>query len=293
MEFFTATLERQELLGPHTFILHLLGCEALAGCVPGQFVMMRGEWGRDPLLPRAFSVQQVHDGGRAEILVKTIGRGTALLEAAKPGAKFELLGPLGTTFPEPRADRVDWLVAGGVGLAPLLMYAEWAAARGLASNVRMFYGGRAAHDLVLLDRMRALGIGLDLATEDGSAGTKGYVTNALVAALDGAPQPPTLMACGPDPMLIAVAKIGRARSLTTWLSLEGPMACGIGVCLGCAVPCATKAFRYICKDGPVMSLDELRGPYAAGMSEGASHEARSEVQPSDLPSATKRSPVQT
>jgi dihydroorotate dehydrogenase electron transfer subunit len=265
MEHFTATLARNEELGPHTFILHLEGCEPLAACKPGQFVMLRGEWGRDPLLPRAFSVQAA-SAGRAEILIKTVGRGTALLETAKPGARFTLLGPLGTSFPAPSETRTDWLVAGGVGLAPLLFHAEAAAAAGLASRVRLFYGGRSARDLVLVDRIAASGIGLDLATEDGSRGSKGYVTGALVSALDahaaaGRPAP-TIMACGPDPMLVAVAKIARARSLPTYLSLEGEMACGIGVCLGCAVPCAGKPYRYTCKDGPVMSLDELRGPYA-------------------------------
>jgi dihydroorotate dehydrogenase electron transfer subunit len=265
MEVFTATLERNEVLAPHTFVLRLRGCEPLAGCRPGQFVMLRGEWGRDPLLPRAFSVQSVR-GGVAEILVKAIGRGTRLLETAKPGATFQLLGPLGTAFPPPSETRTDWLIAGGVGLAPLLFHAEHAAARGLASRIRMFYGGRRAADLVLLERMGALGIAIDLATEDGSRGAKGYVTGALVDALDaaaaaGAP-PPTLLACGPDPMLVAVARLARPRKLETYLSLEGEMACGIGVCLGCAVPCATKPYRYTCKDGPVMSLDELRGPYA-------------------------------
>jgi dihydroorotate dehydrogenase electron transfer subunit len=288
MQHFTATLIDSEALAPHTFILHLGGCEPLAACDPGQFVMMRGEWGRDPLLPRAFSVQALREGGRAEILVKTIGRGTALLEAARPGARFELLGPLGTRFPAPAPDRIDWLVAGGVGLAPLLFHAERAARAGLAGRVRMFYGGRSARDLVLLERMRALGIGLDLATEDGSAGTRGFVTAALAAALGRAEHAPTILACGPDPMLIALATIARASGVKAWLSLEGPMACGIGVCLGCAVACATKPWRYICKDGPVMSLDELRGPYAAGPSAGASGEARSEAQPSDLPTATTR-----
>jgi dihydroorotate dehydrogenase electron transfer subunit len=263
MKHFTATLAGNQVLGPHTFILHLTGCEPLARCLPGQFVMLRGEWGRDPLLPRAFSIQAVKPGGRAEILVKTAGRGTALLESAKPGATFDVLGPLGTSFPAPAADRPDWLIAGGVGLAPLLFHAERAAQAGIAGKMRMFYGGRSAKDLVLLDRLAATGIALHLATEDGSRGAKGYVTTALTNALDaGSGAHPTIMACGPDPMLVAVAKIARARGVTTFLSLEGEMACGIGVCLGCAVPCATKPYRYTCKEGPVMNLDELRGPYA-------------------------------
>src|SRR5262245_18958377 len=130
MATFTATLLENERLAPKTFVLHLSGCEPLRFCQPGQSVMMRGEWGRDPLLPRAFSVMAVDDDGIAEILVKTVGRGTALLETALPGAHFEVLGPLGNPLPAPSPDRADWLVACGVGLAPLLFQLEVAARKG-------------------------------------------------------------------------------------------------------------------------------------------------------------------
>lgn len=273
MRSFITTLISSDALGERTFILHLEGCHSLAHSLPGQFVMLRGEWGRDPLLPRAFSILSAdHEGesGRAQILVKAVGRGTALLEAARPGSRFTVLGPLGSSFPAPSPERWDWLVAGGVGIAPLLFHAERAVRAGLASHIRVFYGGRNARDLVLLDRMADAGIAVDLATEDGSRGIPGFVTKALARGLDGplargldgVDSAPTLMACGPDPMLVAVARIAHARSLRAYLSLETQMACGIGACLGCAVPCATKPYRYTCKDGPVMDLEELRGQYA-------------------------------
>lgn len=261
MVSFVATLDRTEALAPRTFVLHLSGAGALAGVRPGQFAMIRGEWGRDPLLPRAFSVMATGPGGTAEILVKATGRGTTLLEGARPGARLSILGPLGTAFPV--ADGTEtWLCAGGVGLAPLLAWAEAAAAAGHAGTTRLFYGGRSAVDLVLRERLAACGVEVLAATEDGSLGLKGYVTGAVQAALDAGRRPARLYACGPEPMMVAVARLGRAQALPTWLSLEGEMACGIGICLGCAVPCATKPFRYTCSDGPVMSLDELRGPYA-------------------------------
>jgi dihydroorotate dehydrogenase electron transfer subunit len=281
VRYFAATLAENQVVGPHTFVLHLDGCAPLVDMLPGQFVMLRGEWGRDPLLPRAFSVQGVRPDGICEILVKTHGRGTALLEAARPGQRFQVLGPLGTGFLAPSATRTDWLIAGGVGLAPLLFQAEAAARAGHAARVRMIYGGRTAADLVLLDRIRATGVRLELATDDGSHGFHGRVTGLvekLLATGGGAPSgsagggggaeggapvaKPTLMACGPDPMLVALAKLARERALKTYLSLEGEMGCGIGVCLGCAVPCATKAYRYTCREGPVMDLDELRGVYS-------------------------------
>lgn len=263
----TATLVENRVVGPHTFVLVLSGCEALAECLPGQFAMLSSpDWGTDPLLPRAFSILATHAGGRADVLVKTSGKASALLERTLAGATFHLLGPLGQAFPEPSAERTDWLVAGGVGLAPLLMHSERAHRLGLAANVTMFYGGRSAADLVLLNDIAATGCELVLATEDGSRGHKGYVTGAVSEALDArgdADHKPTLLACGPEPMLEATAQLAHRRGLAGYLSLEGEMACGVGACLVCAVPCHSKPYRYTCVEGPVFSLDDLAGPYAA------------------------------
>ena len=265
MRSFVATLEENRVLAPHTFVLRLSGCEDLMDTRPGQFIMLRGQWGTDPLLPRAFSLLTVLDGGKVDVLVKGTGKAASLLEHALPGAKFHVLGPLGSTFPEPAADRVDWYIAGGVGLAPLMMQAELAARQGLAHRATRFYGGRADQDLVLLDDIAATGVEMVLATEDGSKGRQGYVTAAVDAALDARSESgdplPTLMACGPEPMLEAVARLAHRRGVPAYLSLEGEMACGIGACLACAVPCRSKPYRYTCKDGPVIALDELAGPY--------------------------------
>src|SRR3954470_1531944 len=116
---FIAPLRDNRPLGGTAFVLTFDGCEALSKAEPGQFVMLRGEWGRDPLLPRAFSILRLTEGG-CEILVKAIGRGTRLLQLALEGAPMTVLGPLGQPFPPPQPGRVDLLVAGGVGLAPLL-----------------------------------------------------------------------------------------------------------------------------------------------------------------------------
>lgn len=264
MQRFRAVLQDNLVLAPHTFVLRLTGCEALQGSLPGQFVMMAGEdWGTDPLLPRAFSLLAVRAGGVCDILVKTQGKASALLERARPGAGFFLLGPLGKTFPTPSAERTDWLIAGGVGLAPLFMQCERARDLGLAHRSTMFYGGRTAADLVMLDDIRATGAELMLASEDGGRGHRGYVTDAVERALDASPVlRPTLMACGPDPMLHAVARLAHRRGLPAFLSLEGEMACGVGACLACAVACKNKPWRYTCVDGPVFDLAELAGPFA-------------------------------
>jgi dihydroorotate dehydrogenase electron transfer subunit len=259
MRYFQARISENRVLGGGYFVLRLANCSSLSAAKPGQFVMIRGAWGRDPLLPRAFSLMSVDaSGGTADVLAKTVGRGTALLERALPGAEVDVLGPLGTNFPEPRADTVDLLVAGGVGLPPLYMQGELAAARSLASRSELLYGGRGANDLVLLHEMETMGLALHLTTEDGTVGTQGLVTRALEARLDkhrGARV--RVMGCGPNAMLWAVARLARDRDVPCFISLEEQMACGIGVCLGCAIPARSRPYRYVCSNGPVFDAADV------------------------------------
>ncbi|MFH0901646.1 MAG: FAD-binding oxidoreductase, partial [Pseudomonadota bacterium] len=99
MLYFTATVVANEDVGPNAFVLRLAGCEALVGSKPGQFVMLRGPWGTDPLLARAFSILAVLSDGGAEFLIKAVGKGTALLRQTRPGTALRVLGPLGNSFP--------------------------------------------------------------------------------------------------------------------------------------------------------------------------------------------------
>jgi dihydroorotate dehydrogenase electron transfer subunit len=260
MRYFDAVLSENCSLGGGYFVLRMAGCDSLADAKPGQFVMIRGDWERDPLLPRAFSLMGVAAGGRADVLAKTVGRGTALLERALPGARLSVLGPLGTAFPEPSADHIDLLVAGGVGLPPLHMQAAWAAAHSLAARSEVLYGGRGAPDIVLLDEMRAMGVEVFVTTEDGSVGQKGLVTVALEARLEAharAGRAVRVMGCGPNAMLWAVARLAKAREVPCFISLEEQMACGIGVCLGCAIPARSRPFRYVCSNGPVFDAADV------------------------------------
>jgi dihydroorotate dehydrogenase electron transfer subunit len=258
MRYFQAKISENRVLGGGYFVLRLAGCASLAGAKPGQFVMIRGAWGRDPLLPRAFSLMAVGPGGTADILAKTIGRGTALLERALPGAEVDVLGPLGSSFPTPRADTTDLLVAGGVGLPPLYMQAALAAELRHVDRSEMIYGGRGAKDLVLLTEMQAMGLALHLTTEDGAVGTKGLVTRALEARLDRHKGTSVrVMGCGPNAMLWAIARLARDRGVPCFISLEEQMACGIGVCLGCAIPARSRPYRYVCSNGPVFDAADV------------------------------------
>jgi dihydroorotate dehydrogenase electron transfer subunit len=256
MHFFEAIIRAREDLDPGYFVLRLARCEALADAQPGQFVMVRGDWGRDPLLPRALSLLDV-DGGEAAVLVKQVGRGTGLLARVAPGARLKVLGPLGTAFPAPDRARYDLCVAGGCGVPPLWLHARRAASQGLGDRVEFFLGGRSASDLPYAAEVERLGVRLHLTTLDGSRGLRGFVTDALERRLSEVPPAATLLACGPNPMLEAVARIAKARGLACHVSLEAQMACGLGACLGCAVPARSRPYLYVCQDGPVFDAREV------------------------------------
>jgi len=218
--------------------------------------MLRGPWDRDPLLPRAYSVLAV-EGDRAEFLIRRVGRGSERLASAAPGEQIVVLGPLGSGFPEPGSDPVtDLLVAGGCGVAPLYMTARQALAAGRGDRTRVLFGGRESCELVLLDRLQGLGLPLLTATEDGSAGEAGLVTDLLAREL-AVPGAKRVLACGPEGMLRAVRELARRHSAACYLSLEAPMACGVGVCLGCAVRAKRVPYLYVCQQGPVFDAEEI------------------------------------
>jgi len=269
MRYFDARIIENRALGNGYFVIRLGGCDSLAASRPGQFMMLRGDWGRDPLLPRPMSLLSVAPEGRADLLGRVAGRGTKLLETALPGARLSVLGPLGNGFPDPAPDLIDLLVAGGVGMPPLFMQAEHAARRGLVDRCEMIYGGRTSRDLVLLGEMRALGLTTHLATEDGSVGRRGRVTAALEARIEhhrnlNPGQKLRIMACGPREMLWAVARLAESYAMECHLSVEEQMACGIGVCLGCAIAARSRPYRYACSEGPVFLASDLVIPPAPG-----------------------------
>lgn len=262
-------------LAPDLVELTTDGGDRLAGASPGQFVMLRGEWGRDPLLPRAYSILD-REGGIARYLVKRVGRGSRLLAGCRVGESLRVLGPLGRPFPPPaKAAGRELLVAGGVGLAPLLWYARLRAGEGRGDALEFCYGARTAGELVLLDEMVAHGVTPWLATEDGTAPAgfstrRGLVTELAAARLASASGSVVrVLACGPHAMMKAVVETARHAApapVECWVSLEGEMACGVGLCLGCAVPAAdggrsgegrSRRYHICCSDGPVFNAEEI------------------------------------
>jgi len=232
------------------------------GFDPGQFVMLspgpRTSARRsDPLLPRPMAVYRERrgDGGaQLEILFKRHGRGTALLAESLPGQRIELVGPLGRPFRAPAPGERPVLVAGGTGIASVYELAARLAGSGAAPEVLL--GARFAADLMGEADFAALGLALRIATEDGSRGTRGLVTELLEASLatDAAAR---VYACGPTPMMRRAAEIAAARGCPCVVSLENPMACGFGVCLGCAAPLRAGGFALVCRDGPAFDASAI------------------------------------
>lgn len=262
---FSARVAQNRSLSGGYFVLEL-DADAptnIGASKPGQFVMLRGEWGRELLNPRAFSVLHAESDTRFSVMLKVFGRGTARMRAMAPGDPMTVTGPLGTGFEPPSPDvGTQLLVAGGVGLPPLHLQARTVAAAGTPERVELFYGARTAEELVLLEDFEAWGVRTTLTTEDGTKGTRGFVTGPLAARIERAKERGEriqILACGPTPMLRAVRTLGLEQGVPTDLCLEEQMACGFGVCLGCAIPVyGPKPYKYCCTDGPVFDAREVR-----------------------------------
>ena len=244
----------------------VLEVEKSPAWTPGQFVMLSpgavAEAVRyNPLLPRPMAIFDSHgEPGheRIEVLYKVEGRGTQLIGAASVGDRVRVVGPLGQGFAIPAEGSRSILVGGGTGAASLYSLARAARAAG---SVTVVLGAQRAELLMAAGDFEKLGINLRIATEDGSRGRKGLVTDVLtelLAETDGADT--TLFACGPTAMMRACNELARAAGVACTVALENRMACGFGVCLGCAVPMAGGGFSLVCHRGPVYDAAELDWP---------------------------------
>ena len=251
-----------------------------AGPLPraGQFYMLAAEreWGAGaerPFLPRAFSVAEATpaaggEGVRLEFLLEDVGPGTERLARLEPGEGLMLTGPLGRPFSMPgevspgAAGAI--LVGGGIGLAPLAILRRELGERGVPMRTLLGFRDRAHSGGMELFRCCEV----RLASEDGHAGHRGYVTDLLEVLLEGdAVGSAVVYSCGPPAMLEAVRLLCAERGVPAQLALEAPMACGYGACFGCAVPLAAGGYMRLCVDGPVVDAAEI----ATAASAGAGH----------------------
>lgn len=230
--------------------------ELALGAEIGQFLMVHTPAAWDTFWPRAFSYHRFRPdpaGSRQfALLYKTAGRGTSWLAERSPGEELEAFGPLGHGFRLRPGSQQLLLVAGGIGIAPLVGLAEQEAEHGRSLTLLM--GARTADDLYPAELLHPA-VEYLVTTEDGSAGQKGLVTDLFARHMDWADQ---VFACGPNPMFKAMAGIVRRSRprLPVQVLLEENMACGTGVCYGCAVE-TRRGMQLVCKDGPRFDLRQL------------------------------------
>jgi dihydroorotate dehydrogenase electron transfer subunit len=224
---------------------------------PGQFVHVRVPGIGAASLRRPFSIYGA-DGGRLKILYKNVGRGTAAMTQLLPGDTMQVIGPLGNGFPlKPEGEVL--LVAGGYGVAPLFFLAGRLPRTGVA-----LIGGRAAVDILVREEFERIGWRVRVATQDGSLGEKGMVTDLLDRELERLRQEGVrgeIFACGPEGMSRAVGERAVASGVRAWLSLDKRMVCGVGACLACVQKLRRKDgsmwLGRVCHDGPVFEAREI------------------------------------
>ena len=248
---------------------------------PGQFVMIRpgSEGADDPLLGRPFALYDVvfDPSGTPtaiDVVYLVIGRGTRALAQRKAGERLAVWGPLGNGF-GPAPDGPVIFVAGGIGQTPFLALGRWwlgqirmsegddaLAARSSAAT--LLYGVRSADLLAGVDDFRQAGIEVEVATDDGSAGHHGFVTDLLRRRLERGDRPARIIGCGPAPMLAALARLVEPYEIPCDVSIENHMACGFGVCFSCVAPIrqadGASDLRRVCVEGPIFPAQSVDWP---------------------------------
>jgi dihydroorotate dehydrogenase electron transfer subunit len=230
-------------------------------CRPGQFLMLKVAESRELLLRRPLSIHRV-DKEKIEMLYERVGKGTELLSQRKANEFLDVIGPMGNGFNLPGKSRQPGvvLVAGGMGVAPLVFLAQRFAAgkpKSEQARIQVFIGARTKQQLLCEKEFKKLGCDVKIATDDGSAGFSGRVTGLLERALlNQGFQRTIVYACGPKPMLRELVRICRKKLIPCQVSLEEHMACGIGACLGCVVN-TVDGYKRVCKEGPVFEAEKL------------------------------------
>ena len=265
MSTYRARITYNRRIRPNVFRMGLEAEGIAREAMPGQFYMIHNEAGRPPILPRPFAMFRKTAGsagstGRPgdglEILVRIVGTGTQMLSEKRPGDTLTVRGPLGNGWPVD-SEPTPILVAGGIGVASLTAYAESLSDRERKRTV-LYLGARTADELWCVEEFEGLGIDVRTAVEWGDHPFKGTVLNLLDNEWGPGEERRPLYICGPPMMVKNVVLWGQDRGLPCRVSLESRMACGVGLCLGCAVKEAgTDGYLKVCKDGPVFQAERI------------------------------------
>jgi dihydroorotate dehydrogenase electron transfer subunit len=225
----------------------------------GQFVHLKITNLKDRILRRPFSISNVSEDGLLTVIYKVVGKGTEVLSNLTVGTVCDLMGPLGTPYSMPEEDEFPIIVAGGYGSAATYLIAKNSSAKGI-----LLLGARSKTDLILTDKFAEAGFDVRTSTNDGSQGHKGFVTELIAKALEeNKGKKIRFYACGPTPMLLALAKILQGLGYDDGeLSLDHLMCCGVGACFACVVRVKADnedGWRYArtCKEGPVFKAIDV------------------------------------
>jgi len=244
-----AKVTANEAIMPGVYLIRLDCPDIASQARPGQFVMVRCGEGPEHQLRRPLSIHRT-DGNKLSLLFNVVGKGTRWLSECKGGEKIDLMGPLGNGYEIYPDSKKLLLAAGGIGIAPLVFLAEEAIRRG--REVTLLLGAATARQLYP-KRLLPAGARLVTATEDGSGGERGMITDLLPDFSGGADQ---LFVCGPLPMYKTMAPMAELKDKPVQVSLEVRMGCGLGICYGCTVK-TINGLRQTCKHGPIFELDEV------------------------------------
>lgn len=249
MRQYSAAVMSNEEIMPHIRLIEMDVPGMHGDILPGQFVMVNCGPGR--MLPRPISIHGRTSQGSIVLLVNIVGKGTEWLAERGKGETLHIIGPSGNGFTVHSQSKNLLMIAGGMGIAPMLFLAGCEAA---VRHVTLLTGALNRSLLYPQDRITH-GIHTVFMTDDGSAGDKGMITDVLSQHLNNADQ---IFACGPLPMYRSIKKITDAAGKTAavQVSLEVRMGCGVGTCYGCSIKTA-KGMKKVCKDGPVFNLSEI------------------------------------
>jgi dihydroorotate dehydrogenase electron transfer subunit len=239
-------------LNYNTFLIDFKSDIALDDIKPGQFVNIQVVDSQSTFLRRPFSIFDVdYSKNSLKVLIKIAGKGSEKLTKLSIGDEIDMIFPLGNSFTPVRKGERVLLIGGGVGIAPLYYFAREMNKHGIVPDIIL--GARSSNDHVLIQEFKEFG-SVHITSDDGSIGEKGFVTQHSIFSGDGNFH--RIYCCGPEPMMIAVAKKAKILNIDCEVSLENMMACGFGVCL-CCVTKTSEGNKCVCTEGPVFNINQL------------------------------------
>lgn len=277
-KLFKTTVKENKQLSETHYLITLHPFKKITNPKPGQFFMLSVNIGLDPLLKRPFSFHGQRGQG-FQLLYRTVGKATNILKRKKPGDILEVMGPLGNGFPPVNRKIKPILIAGGLGVVPLVALAETIIQQSqiplrlntsqsrprLSKSGRedfkpvFFIGAKTRKELLCVNKLKSIGIKPIISTDDGSLGKKGTVVDVLNNFFTSHFSLTTshlLYACGPKTMLREISLTAKKYGIKGYMALEENMACGIGACLSCVVN-TKDGFKRVCKEGPVFPIEEI------------------------------------